>query len=259
MKKPMEVLPDFLYNRRIDPERRMDVMSMGMQHIDPKLISAWLRTQFISSTDVTSASLGGAQGAEGGADFAALLQLMTATAGNGTAVEETSGGLTAALGLEALAASAPLARFETPVAAQPDTGAGAGGIDDMIREASAKYGVDPALVRAVVRVESGFDPSAESPAGAKGLMQLMDATARSLGVTDSFDPVQNVNGGTRYLSYLLTKYNGSEAVALAAYNAGPGRIDRLGIKTDADLSMAMERLPKETQAYLRKVLDAKGA
>jgi len=231
-------------------------MSMGMQQIDPKLISAWLRTQFISSTDVTSASLGGAQGAEGGADFAALLQLMTATAGNGTAVEETSG-YTAPLGLEALAASAPLARFETPGAGQPDTGAS--GIDDMIREASAKYGVDSALVRAVVRVESGFDPNAESPAGAKGLMQLMDATARSLGVTDSFDPAQNVNGGTRYLSYLLTKYNGSEAVALAAYNAGPGRIDRLGIKTDADLSMAMERLPKETQAYLRKVLDAKGA
>ncbi|HZG84668.1 lytic transglycosylase domain-containing protein [Paenibacillus sp.] len=252
MQKTMELSSDFLYNRRIHGERRLNGMSMGMEAIDPKLISAWLRTQFISSTDVTSASLGGGQGAEGGADFAALLQLMTATSGNGTAVEEPSGSA-AQFGLEALTASVPLGRYATAGESKPDTG-----VEEMIREASAAYGVDPSLVRAVVRVESGYDPNAVSPAGAKGLMQLMDATARSLGVTDSFDPVQNVNGGTRYLSYLLTKYNGSEAVALAAYNAGPGRIDRLGIKTDADLSMAMERLPKETQAYIRKVLDAKG-
>ncbi|RAV21738.1 lytic transglycosylase domain-containing protein [Paenibacillus contaminans] len=131
--------------------------------------------------------------------------------------------------------------------------------DPIIEQASAKYGVSSSLVKSVIHAESSFDSMSVSGAGAKGLMQLMDNTARGLGVTDSFDPEQNINGGTRYLSEMLNKYNGSEAVALAAYNAGPGRIDRLGIRTEADLQAKFSQLPQETQKYVNKVLElAKG-
>ncbi len=127
----------------------------------------------------------------------------------------------------------------------------------LIETASAKYGVSSSLIAAVIATESGFDAQAESHAGAKGLMQLMDGTARGLGVQDSFDPVQNVDGGTKYLSLLLRKYNGNELTALAAYNAGPGRMDRLGIYSDEELLSRMEELPQETQRYVVKVQQAK--
>src|SRR5690606_38969095 len=107
------------------------------------------------------------------------------------------------------------------------------------------------------RTESGFRPDAVSGAGAKGLMQLMDGTARGLGVTDSFDPAQNIDGGTKYLAMLLRKYDGHEQVALAAYNAGPGRVDRAGIGTNEQLIANLEALPEETQRYVAKVLQAK--
>jgi len=230
---------------------------MSINSVDPKLITAWLQTQFLSATDITAASLGGQDVGAGSPDFAVLLQLLSEQAGNGTTVEDSSYPASTAFGLEALVGASPL-KLAGLSGAAAEAPTAPGDIDAIIQEASAKYGVDPALVRAVIRVESGFDPNAESHAGAKGLMQLMDATAKSLGVSDSFDPVQNVHGGTRFLSYLLTKYNGNEGVALAAYNAGPGRVDRLGIRTDADLSMAMNRLPKETQAYVVKVLGARG-
>lgn len=127
----------------------------------------------------------------------------------------------------------------------------------LIQSAAAKYGIDPTLIHAVIQTESGFNPVAQSHAGAKGLMQLMDGTARGLGVSDSFDPAQNVEGGTKYLAMLLRKYGGNKAVALAAYNAGPGRIDRLGISTDVELMARLNELPTETQAYIGKVQSAK--
>jgi soluble lytic murein transglycosylase-like protein len=129
--------------------------------------------------------------------------------------------------------------------------------DALITEAAAKYGIDPELIRGVIRTESGFQSNAVSSAGAKGLMQLMDATARGLGVTNSLDPQQNIDGGSKYLSYLLRKYNGNEQVALAAYNAGPGRVDKLGITTDSELQANLGKLPVETQRYIDKVLDAR--
>lgn len=129
--------------------------------------------------------------------------------------------------------------------------------DTLIQEASAKYGVDESLVKAVIQQESAFNHQAVSPAGAKGLMQLMDGTGRGFGVTNPFDPKQNVDAGTHFLSNLIQKYNGNEGVALAAYNAGPGRVDRLGIKNDQDLSNKLHQLPKETQAYVSQVLGHK--
>ena len=98
--------------------------------------------------------------------------------------------------------------------------------DSLIEEAAEHHGVDPELVRAVVRTESAFDPMAVSTAGAQGLMQLMPALAEELGVTDPFDPRQNVFAGVRYLRALLDQYDGDEALALASYNAGPGAVMR---------------------------------
>ncbi|MFF2094340.1 lytic transglycosylase domain-containing protein [Paenibacillus sp. NPDC058174] len=162
--------------------------------------------------------------------------------------------LAAELAANPLAALGGLPPVLRTASAEPASGNGQ--YEGLIAAAAAKYGVDPALIRGVIRTESGFKADAVSSAGAKGLMQLMDATARSLGVTDSLDPGQNIDGGTKYLSYLLRKYNGNEQVALAAYNAGPGRVDRLGISTDAELAANLYKLPEETQRYVTKVQQA---
>jgi soluble lytic murein transglycosylase-like protein len=115
---------------------------------------------------------------------------------------------------------------------------------EMVEAAARRHGLDPELVRAVVAVESGFRPDAVSPKGAQGLMQLMPATARSLGVKDAFDPFSNLDGGTRYLRILVTRYGGDLRRALAAYNAGEGAVARHG---------GVPPYP-ETLAYVRKVL-----
>lgn len=115
---------------------------------------------------------------------------------------------------------------------------------DQIAPLAAKYGVDESLVRAVIRMESGGQTAAVSPKGAMGIMQLMPGTARMLGVEDPFDPAQNLEGGIKYLSQLSDKYQGDMTKTLAAYNAGPGRVDAYG------------GIPPfaETQNYVKNVL-----
>ena len=100
--------------------------------------------------------------------------------------------------------------------------------DHIIAETSAREGVDPALVKAVIRAESGFVPTARSPKGALGLMQLMPSTARMHNVWRAFDPNQNIAGGVKHLSMLLARYRGNERLALAAYNAGGGAVAKHG-------------------------------
>src|SRR5687767_13374075 len=116
--------------------------------------------------------------------------------------------------------------------------------DELLTQAAAKVGIDASLLKAVASAESGLDAHAVSGAGAKGVMQLMDGTARELGVTNVFDPAQNIAAGAKYLMQMLSRYGGDVTRALAAYNAGPGNVDAHG------------GVPPfaETQAYVQKIL-----
>ncbi|NUU77893.1 lytic transglycosylase domain-containing protein [Paenibacillus xylanilyticus] len=125
--------------------------------------------------------------------------------------------------------------------------------ESLIASASAKYGVPESLIKAVIDTESGFNPNVVSSAGAKGLMQLMDGTAAGLGISNAFDPAQNIDAGTKYLSLQLQRFGGEVKMALAAYNAGPGRVSRLGVSNDSELMSVLHLLPAETQAYISKV------
>ena len=160
--------------------------------------------------------------AQSSASFAAQLSTATAaTAGTApTAAASSAGAVTRASALPA----------GPPYAAE-------------ITAAASKHGLDPALLAGLVEQESNFDPNAGSPAGAQGLTQLMPATAASLGVTNVHDPVQALEGGAKYLRRQLDRFGGDVARALAAYNAGPGAVERFG------------GVPPyaETQNYVRKV------
>lgn len=120
------------------------------------------------------------------------------------------------------------------------------GVEKLVKEASARHNVDPALVRAVIETESNWNPSAYSRKGAAGLMQLIPSTAQRYGANDVFNPQQNIDAGVSHLKWLLERYNGNLDLALAAYNAGEGAVDRAhGIPAF-----------RETRNYVQKVQDA---
>jgi len=141
--------------------------------------------------------------------------------------------------VKALAAPAVAAAKPLPVLANKAL------YNRIVAVAARTYGLDGALLHALISVESRYDPKAVSRRGAAGLMQLMPVTARRYGVTDSFDPVQNINGGAQYLSDLLKLFNGDVSLAIAAYNAGESAVARYG-----------NRIPPfpETRDYVPKVL-----
>jgi soluble lytic murein transglycosylase len=114
-------------------------------------------------------------------------------------------------------------------------------VQQIIVKNADKYSLDPQLINAVITAESAFDSRAISHKGAMGLMQLMPGTAKDLGVRNPFNPEENIEGGTRYLKYLIKKYDGDITRALAAYNAGPTRVE------------TSSRLPRETKNYIKKV------
>ncbi|GAA3403846.1 lytic transglycosylase domain-containing protein [Paenibacillus hodogayensis] len=223
--------------------------------IDPRLMTQLLRLQFQANDPLSPRN----SAASDTGDFSALLetfldeQMMNAGKREAAPVTWSSGLPASTLPASLYAVTGPVRNQPRPPIgpAKPNV------YDPLVNEASARHGIEPELVKAVIQSESSFNPYAVSSAGAKGLMQLMDETGASVGVKNPFDPAQNIEGGTRYLAGLLRKYDGNEAVALAAYNAGPGRVDRLGIRTDAALEDKLHLLPAETQRYVRKVLDRK--
>ena len=125
----------------------------------------------------------------------------------------------------------------------PSYSKGKNSFDSIIRQAAQTHGVSEGLIKAVMHTESGFNSNARSPVGAQGLMQLMPATARRFNVSNSFDPQQNIFGGAKYLSWLMKRFKGNTNLALAAYNAGEGNVDKYG------------GIPpfRETQDYVRRV------
>ena len=128
--------------------------------------------------------------------------------------------------------------------ASQTTGTSKSQILSMISKVCEKHGVDEKLVKALIKQDSGFNANATSKVGAMGLMQLMPATAKGLGVQDAYNPLQNVDGGVRYLKSMLNKYNGNIILALAAYNAGPGAVDKYD---------GVPPYP-ETQNYVKNIL-----
>jgi soluble lytic murein transglycosylase-like protein len=162
-------------------------------------------------------------------------------------VTELQSLITGAAGQTAQAAATPAPTASpTGFAAQlaSATGAAANRFASQIDAAAARNGIDPALLTGLIRQESGFDPNAVSSAGAVGLTQLMPSTAQALGVADPRDPAQSIEAGARYLREQLDRFGGDATKALAAYNAGPGAVERFG------------GVPpySETQQYVRNVL-----
>jgi soluble lytic murein transglycosylase-like protein len=124
-------------------------------------------------------------------------------------------------------------------------------INNAVTAASQRYGINEDLIRAIIKQESGFNPYSVSGAGASGIMQIMPENFRNLGITDPFNIEQNINGGTKLLKGYLDKYNGNTEMALAAYNGGPGTMQRRGVSSPNQIY----KMPSETVSYVNKVMN----
>jgi len=174
---------------------------------------------------------------------AMLAQAAAAASGSGASATQTSAPPTSfatALQSAAPPATAVAADYQSPTSGSGDGGA----YEALIVQAAQRNGLEPAVLHGLIEQESGFDPSAQSSAGAMGLTQLMPGTASSVGVSNPLDPAESIEGGARYLSGLLKEFAGNATDALAAYNAGPGAVKQYG------------GVPPyaETESYVSKVL-----
>ncbi len=192
----------------------MNVTQMFLLFQYQQMNASWQTAQ----NDQTGSSEAGETGNSSSQLFASLFQ---AALGGGTNVSSYQG------------ASAPQAKGEN-----------VGSLENVIYSMAQKYGVDPNLIQQVVKAESGFNSKATSQAGAMGLMQLMPGTAASYGVQNAYDATQNLEGGTHFLKDLLDRFQGNVPLSLAAYNAGPGAVEKY------------QGVPpyKETQAYVQKIM-----
>lgn len=236
--------------------------------IDPRTMTQIIQLQTVNDIDLQGNAAARTNADSEGSLFDILLQEMMMAEGRTESTDLVGklplsalnygsgyeGGISQALPAEVLGGQAVETSSYRPSAS---IGQERGELDDLITEASRKYGVSESLIKAVIETESSFNPGAVSSAGAKGLMQLMDGTANGLGVSNPFDPGQNIDGGTRYLSYQLKRFGGNENTALAAYNAGPGRLQKLGISNDQELMDKLHMLPRETQNYIAKIAAAR--
>lgn len=229
-----------------------------MTTIDPRTLKQLIELQMLGQSGLLSS----AATADEGSGFAEVLGMLLSSAADSSDAKAMAAGSrapfppeTALLPFAYRFSATPVRYAEAAVGAEETSRRAA--FEPIIQAASRRFGVEASLIKSVIAVESSFNANAVSRAGAKGLMQLMDATGRAMGVSDPFDPAQNIEGGTRYLSRLLLKYGGNEMMALAAYNAGPGRVDRLGVANDRELADKLHLLPEETQRYVRKVLEMK--
>ncbi len=177
--------------------------------------------------------------------FSLLNSIQSVSTGQSNSVASSANSATAFSDvLDAVISNSNLQSTSENQGASMDLENGKVNLDEIFQKASDTYNIPVQFLKAVAKAESNFDPNAESSAGAQGIMQLMPGTAQGLGVTDSFDPEQNIMGGAKYLSQQLARYDGNEILALAAYNAGPGNVAKYNGVPPFE----------ETQNYIKKVM-----